>query len=66
MNEENGEISSQLISILGCANKSWTISVWPFFEATSKGVELHMEIEYQKNIHKSKYYKMVKNKWHKR
>ena len=38
----------QLISIPGCDNKSWTISVHPPEDATINGVQLNNEIKFQK------------------
>ena len=48
MNDLCIEIALQLISIPGCDNKSWTTSVWPFDEATSKGVLFNNWIQFQK------------------
>ena len=38
----------QLISISGCDSKSWTISVCPLSEATSKGVQWNIKNQYRK------------------
>ena len=43
-------MSWQLISILGCDNKSLTISVWPPKAARIIGVQLNVIIEIPKKI----------------
>ena len=44
----HGKMSSQLMSIFGCDNKSWTVSVWPLKDARINGVLLNVQIEFQK------------------
>ena len=48
MNDFCIQMPLQLISILGCDSKSWTISVKPLVEAQIKGVLLNNGIQFDK------------------